>query len=45
MTRMMVAELVPPSSRQEFIELCLEGYSLNFHWCEAIVANSIGVES
>ena len=36
MTRMMVAELVPPDQREEFIELCLEGYALNFHWCEAI---------
>src|SRR4051795_12348058 len=41
MTRMMVAELVPPDRREEFIELCLEGYALNFHWCEAITANSI----
>jgi hypothetical protein len=41
MTRMMVAELVPPNKREEFIELCLEGYALNFHWCEAITANSI----
>ena len=41
MTRMMVAELVPPDRREEFIELCLEGYALNFHWCEAITASSI----
>lgn len=42
MTRMMVAELVPPDRREEFIELCLEGYALNFHWCEAITGSSIG---
>jgi hypothetical protein len=36
MTRMMVAELVPADRGEEFIELCLEGYALNFHWCEAI---------
>ncbi|HEY6434217.1 MAG TPA: hypothetical protein VIZ17_19755 [Acetobacteraceae bacterium] len=41
MTRKMVAELVPPDQRDEFIELCLEGYALNFHWCEAIAASSI----
>lgn len=40
MTRMMVAELVPPERRDEFIELCLEGYALNFNWCEAITARS-----
>ncbi len=40
MTRMMVAELVPPDRREEFIGLCLEAYALNFHWCEAITANS-----
>lgn len=39
MTRMMVAELVPPDQREEFIELCLEAYALNFRWCEAIAAN------
>jgi len=41
MTRMMVAELVPPDTREEFIELCLEAYALNFHWCEAITASPI----
>jgi len=45
MTRMMVAELVPPDRRDEFIELCLEGYALNFQWCEAITAGSIGKAS
>ena len=40
MTRMMVAELVPADRREEFIELCLEGYALNFNWCAAITANS-----
>jgi hypothetical protein len=40
MTRMMVAELVPADRCDEFIELCLEGYALNFHWCEAITASS-----
>jgi len=40
MTRMMVAELVPSERRKEFIELCLEAYALNFHWCEAITASS-----
>ena len=40
MTRMMVAELVPPDQREEFIELCLEGYALNVHWCEAITTRS-----
>lgn len=40
MTRKMVAELVSPDQRDEFIDLCLEGYALNFHWCEAIVAES-----
>ena len=44
MTRMMVAELVPPDRRDEFIELCLEGYALNFHWCKAIAASSIARE-
>jgi hypothetical protein len=38
MTRMMVAELVPPERAEEFIELCLEAYALNFRWCEAIAA-------
>jgi hypothetical protein len=38
MTRMMVAELVPPERGAEFIELCLEAYGLNFRWCEAISA-------
>jgi hypothetical protein len=37
---MMVAELVPPDRRDEFIQLCLEGYALNYHWCEAITAGS-----
>jgi len=41
MTRMMVAELVPPDRRDEFIELCLEGYALNSDWCEAITMSSI----
>ena len=41
MTRMMVAELVPPDRREAFIELCLKGYALNFHWCEAITTSSI----
>jgi hypothetical protein len=41
MTRMMVAELVPPDKREEFIELCLEGYALNYHWCEAIASSPI----
>jgi hypothetical protein len=41
MTRMMVAELVPPEQGEEFIALCLEAYALNFHWCEAIATNSI----
>jgi hypothetical protein len=41
MTRNMVAELVPPDRRDELIELCLEGYALNFRWCEAITASSI----
>jgi hypothetical protein len=40
MTRMMVAELVPPDRREEFIELCLEGYALNWNWCDAIATNS-----
>ena len=40
MTRMMVAELVPPDRREEFIELCLEAYALNYHWCEGITTNS-----
>ena len=40
MTRMMVAELVPPARGEEFIALCLEAYALNFRWCEAISANS-----
>lgn len=39
MTRTMVAELVLPERQDEFIELCLEGYALNFHWCEAISAS------
>lgn len=39
MTRMMVAELVPPERGEEFIELCLEAYALNFRWCEAIAAS------
>ena len=38
MTRMMVAELVPPERGEEFIALCLEAYGLNFRWCEAISA-------
>jgi hypothetical protein len=38
---MMVAELVPPDRREEFIDLCLEAYALNFHWCEEITANSV----
>jgi hypothetical protein len=38
MTRMMVAELVPPERAGEFIELCLEAYALNFRWCQAIAA-------
>jgi hypothetical protein len=42
MTRTMVAELVPPDRRDEFIELCLEGYALNFNWCEAISTSSFG---
>lgn len=41
MTQVMVAELVPPDRREEFIELCLEAYALNFNWCEAITASSI----
>ncbi len=41
MTRMMVAELVSPDRREEFIELCLEGYALNFNWCKAITASCI----
>ena len=40
MTRRMVAELVPPDRRDEFIELCLEGYALNFRWCQAITGSS-----
>jgi hypothetical protein len=40
MTRMMVAELVLSERGEEFIELCLEAYALNFHWCEAITASS-----
>jgi hypothetical protein len=40
MTRMMIAELVPPDRREEFIELCLEAYALNFRWCEAIATKS-----
>ncbi|MGE3283098.1 MAG: hypothetical protein AB7O13_19120 [Alphaproteobacteria bacterium] len=39
MTRMMVAELVPPERGEEFIELCLEAYALNFDWCKAIAAS------
>jgi len=39
MTRMMVAELVPPEQADEFIELCIAAYALNFHWCEAIAAS------
>lgn len=42
MTRMMVAELVPPEQGEEFIELCLEAYDLNFRWCEAIAASPAG---
>jgi hypothetical protein len=45
MTRRMLAELVPADRRDEFIELCLEGYALNFHWCEAITASSITREN
>jgi hypothetical protein len=41
MTRMMVAELVPPDRGEEFIGLCLEAYALNFHWCQAITANPV----
>ena len=41
MTRMMVAELVPSDRRDEFIELCLEGYALNFHWCQALTTSSV----
>lgn len=40
MTRMMVAELVAPARAEEFIGLCLEGYALNFGWCEAISATA-----
>jgi hypothetical protein len=40
MTRMMVAELVPPEKRENFIELCLEGYALNYNWCREIAAGS-----
>lgn len=42
MTRMMVAELVPPEQEEEFIKLCVEAYALNFHWCEALTANPAG---
>jgi hypothetical protein len=42
MTRMMVAELVSRERREEFIELCLEAYDLNFRWCEAIAASPAG---
>ena len=45
MTRMMVAELVPPDRREKFIELCLEAYALNFHWCEALTTNSVSETS
>jgi hypothetical protein len=45
MTRMMVAELVPPERAEEFIALCLEAYALNFHWCEAITASAVGEAS
>jgi len=41
MTRKMVAELVPADNRDEFIELCLEAYELNFRWCEAITASPV----
>jgi hypothetical protein len=40
MTRMMVAELVPPERGEEFIALCLEAYARNFRWCEAITATA-----
>ena len=43
MTRMMVAELVFPDRQEEFIELCVEGYALNFHWCEAITMETNAV--
>lgn len=44
MTRMMVAELVAPARAEEFIGLCLEGYALNFRWCEAISATAAARE-
>jgi hypothetical protein len=45
MTRMMVAELVPPERGEEFIDLCLEAYALNFRWCEAISASPLRANS
>jgi hypothetical protein len=45
MTRMMVAELVPPERGEEFIALCLEAYGLNFRWCEAISASPVRAAS
>jgi hypothetical protein len=41
MTQTMVAELVPFDRRDQFIELCLEAYALNFRWCEAICATPL----